>query len=126
MKLDDFSAAKNEIQSRLDNTQLTLSDHRQQIIALGQQAQENFTRTVAKVDELGESISNVSEQVDHLYTMREDHSDQLSQINSNLANISTQFTHFNGSFNNLTSVVETQKIEVVSLASRMSTLNSRR
>ena len=86
---------------------------------------ENFTQTEAKVNELGERIANVSEQVDHLNMMRGDHSDQLSQINSHLTDISTQLTHFNGSLNNISSGLVIQKTEIASLTSSVSALNFR-
>ena len=119
---EELRATQNAIKIQLNNTILTLSNQNQQISVLRQETQENFTRSKVKLEEF---VANISEHVDHLYMMRDDHSDQLSRINSNITYISTQLTHFNGIFNNLTSLLETQKTEVVSLASRMSTLNSR-
>ena len=66
----------------------------------------------------------MSEQINHLFLMRDDHGDQLSQINSNISNIFSQLTHFNGSVNNLASGLETQWVEITSLSGRLSTLDS--
>ena len=86
--------------------------------SLQQQTQENITRI--KIFGLDEFVTNISEQINHLSLMRDDHSDQLSQINSSVTNISTRLSHFNRSISNLASSLETQKTEVMSLASRMS------
>lgn len=123
MKLNNVCATQNEMQSRLNTIQFALFDQRQEIVVLQQQMRENFTQTEAKVNELGDHIANISEQVDHLNMMQGDHSDQLSQINSHLTNISTQLTHFNGSLNNISSGLAIQKTEIESLTSSVSTLN---
>ena len=41
------------------------------------------------MDELAELVANISERADHLCVMRDDHSGQLSRIQSNLSNISS-------------------------------------
>ena len=124
MKVDNIDAVQNEIQSQVNSTQFMLFNHGRQIIALQQQAQENITHIESKLFGLGEIVANMSEQINHLFLMRNDHSDQLSQINSNISNISTQLMHVNGSVNNLASELQTQRVEVATLGDRMSTLNS--
>ena len=124
MKLDNIAAAQTDIWSRLNSTQFTLSNHGRQIIAVQQQAQENISRIENKIFGLVELVANISEQINHLFWMRDDHGDQLSQINSNISSIFSQLTHFNGSVNNLASGLETQRVKVASLTDRVSTLDS--
>ena len=124
MKLVTIGTAQNEVQSQLNATQSALSDQRQQIITFRQLTRENFTQIDHKFGGLSEVIANISEQVSHLYLMRNDHSDQLSRISLNLTNISTQVTRFNGSLSNLSSGLDIQKTKIASLTSSVSTLNS--
>ena len=124
MKLDNIAAAQTDIWSRLNSTQVTLSNHGQQIIVVQQQAQETISRIENKILGLDELVANMSEQINHLSLMRDDHGDQLSQINSNISSIFSQLTHFNGSVNNLASGLETQRVEITSLSGRFSTLDS--
>ena len=124
MKLDNIAAAQIEIWSRLNSTQFTLSNHGWQILTLQQQAQQNISRIENKISGLGEVVTNMSEQINHLFLMRDDHGDQLNQINSNISSIFTQLTNFNGSVNNLVSGLETQRVETTSLSNRLSTLDS--
>ena len=123
MKLDKIAAAQTDIWSQLNSTQVTLSNHGQQIIVVQQQAQENISRIENKILGLDVLVTNMSEQINHLFLMRDDHSDQLNQINSNISSIFTQLTHFNGSVNNLASRLETQRSETASLSGRLSTLD---
>ena len=124
MKLENIAAAQTDIWSRLNSTQVTLSNHRQQIIVVQQQAQENISRLENKILGLDVLVANMSEQINHLFLMRDDHGDQLNQINSNISSIFSQLTHFNGSVNSLASGLETQRVEVTSLSGRLSTLDS--
>ena len=124
MKLDNIVAAQTEIHRQLNSVQFTLSNHERQILALQQQAQENITRIESLLFGLGEHVANISEQIDHLSVMRDDHSDQLSQLNSSITFISTQVTHFHGSINNLTSGLDAQGAVLTSLDDRVSSLDS--
>ena len=124
MKLENIAAAQTDIWNQLNVTQATLSNLGQQIIVVQQQAQENISRIENKIFGLDELVSNMSEQINHLFLMRDDHGDQLSQINSNMSSIFTQLTHFNGSVNNLASGLETQRTETASISGRLSTLDS--
>jgi chromosome segregation ATPase len=124
MKLDSIAVALTEVWNQLNSSQFVLSEHGQQITALQQQAKENISRIEAKLVGLDEFVANMSEQINHLFLMRDDHGDQLSLINSNISNIFTQLIHFNGSVNSLTSGLETQRAEVASLTDRVSTLDS--
>ena len=124
MKLDNVVAAQTEIQRQLNSTQATLSNHERQIFALQQQAQENITRIESILYGLGEHVANISERINHLSVIRDDHSDQLSQLNSSITFISTQVTHFYGSINNLTTGLDAQGAIVTSLDDRVSSLDS--
>ena len=120
---EELRVMQNAIKLKLNNTIIALSIQSQQISLLRQEAVENFTQSRAKSNELEEIVANVSEHVGHLYEMRDDHSDQLSQINSNISSIFTQLMHFNGSVNNLASGLETQSAEIASLSDSLSTLD---
>ena len=124
MDLKEIRETQSSLKNQLKSIQLSFFNQSDQIITLKQQTQENISQIEAKVDEFGQVVTNISEHVNHLTLMRDEHSDQLNQIRSNLTNFSTQLTRFNGSFTNLISGQELQRTEILNLTSSISTLNS--